>query len=226
MGVRGQNRTFPDLAFGLEIQNKLGGAVQQEKRVVGVSPMAYCDPRFWPIQDLSVYQTYLKRLAAFVSWLLRNGYEVVLFPTQIRMDRTAIEELKASVLEDVPLSLHDRLTNRELRTVEECLALLPQLGMVVTSRLHGVILSFLSGTPVLALSPASKIDRLMEDMELTEYVLGIREIELPSLIDRFQRLEVNRDIVSRALQQKVVEYRCAVEAQFDLVFSSGSFLDA
>jgi polysaccharide pyruvyl transferase WcaK-like protein len=142
------------------------------------------------------------------------------------MDRTAIEELRASVLEDVPVSLHDRLTDRYLRTVDECLALVSQFAIVVTSRLHGVILSFLAGTPVLAISPANKVDSLMEDMELTEYVLGISKIELPSLIDRFQKLDGRRDIMKHRLQQKVAEYRLAVEAQFDMVFPSEGFLDA
>ena len=227
MGVRGENRIFPDLAFGLDLQKNLLSTAKQEKsKAIGVSPIAYYDPRFWPVQDVSAYQTYLKRLASFVSWLLCSGYDVVLFPTQIRMDRTAIEELRASVLEDVPVSLHDRLTDSKLRTVDECLALLSQLAMVVTSRLHGVILSFLAGTPVLAISPANKIDSLMEDMELTEYVLGIREIELPWLVDRFQKLDGNRDTMKNRLQQKVAEYRLAVEAQFDIVFSSEGFLDA
>jgi hypothetical protein len=63
-------------------------------------------------------------------------------------------------------------------------------------------------------------------MELTEYVLSIREIELPSLVDRFQKLDGNRDIMKNRLQQKVAEYRLAVEAQFDIVFSSEGFLDA
>ena len=223
MGVRGENRIFPDLAFGLDLQKSTDK--QKKNKVIGVSPMAYYDPRFWPVQDVSAYQAYLKRLASFVSWLLCSGYDVVLFPTQIRMDRTAIEELRASVLEEVPVSLHDRLTDSKLRTVEECLALLSQLAMVVTSRLHGVILSFLAGTPVLAISPANKIDSLMEDMDLTEYVISIREIELPSLIDRFQKLDGNRDIMKNRLQQKVAEYRLAVEAQFDIVFSSEGFLD-
>jgi polysaccharide pyruvyl transferase WcaK-like protein len=227
MGVTGENRIFPDLAFGLDVPKKLLSATRQEKnKVIGVSPMAYYDPRFWPVRDASAYQAYLKRLASFVSWLLCNGYDVVLFPTQIRMDRTAIEELRASVLEDVPVSVHDRLTDRYLRTVDECLALVSQFAIVVTSRLHGVILSFLAGTPVLAISPANKVDSLMEDMELTEYVLGISKIELPSLIDRFQKLDGRRDIMKHRLQQKVAEYRLAVEAQFDMVFPSEGFLDA
>jgi len=80
---------------------------------VGVSPLAYCDPRFWPIKDIFAYRNYLNGLSSFVSWLLQDGYNVVLFPTQVRMDRLAIEELKALVLEKLPPRLHARLSDRK-----------------------------------------------------------------------------------------------------------------
>ena len=214
------------MAFGLETKNPfIAEADRKGRNVIGVSPMAYCDPRFWPIKDLSAYQGYLTILASFVSWLLRNGYDVVLFATQIRMDRAAIDELKASVLRDVASSLHTRLTDANVRTVNDCLALLSRLDMTVTSRLHGVILSHLVGTPVLALSPSSKINRLMEEMNLAEYVLNIREISLPLLIERFKRLETSREIVRCEIQRRVARFRRDVDAQFDLLFCTREFLD-
>jgi len=226
MGVKRKSWVFPDLAFGLEVRDSLAletDGVGQD--AIGVSPMAYCDPRFWPIKDASAYQSYLTKLASFVSWLLRTGYEVVLFPTQIRMDRTAIEELKATVKRDVPSPLHARLTDANLRNVSDCIALLSRLNMTVTSRLHGVILSHLVGTPVLAVSPASKIDRLMEEMDLKEYVVNIRDFDLPMLVERFKRLEASRGIVRRDIERKVAGYRKDVDAQFDLLFRQGGVLD-
>jgi polysaccharide pyruvyl transferase WcaK-like protein len=221
IGVMGENQVFPDLAFGLEHRDySRTVADQREPRAVGVSPMAYCDPRFWPIKDFSVYQDYLKKLSSFVSWLLHDGYEVVLFPTQIGMDSLAIEELKALVLEELPPRPYARLSDAKLHNVEECLALLSGLSTVVTSRLHGIILASLVSTPVLAISPASKIDRLMEDMEMTEYLLNIQRIELSLLINRFKSLEDNHEIVRRTMQRSVARYRLAVETQFDLVFQS------
>ena len=219
IGVRGEKHVFPDLAFALE-DGVCGRTTddRRERRTVGVSPMAYCDPRFWPIRDFPLYQDYLKKLSSFVSWLLRRGYEVVLFPTQVSMDKIAIAELKALVLEELPPKLHTRLSDAKLHTVEECLVLLARLGTVVTSRLHGIILASLVNTPVLAISPASKIDRLMEDMELTEYLLNIQRIELSLLINRFQSLEANHEIARSTMQRTVAKYRLAIETQFDLVF--------
>jgi len=222
IGLTGEKHVFPDLAFALQ-QAECGGtpANHRDLRAVGVSPMAYCDPRFWPIKDLFAYQDYLKKLSSFVSWLLRNGYEVVLFPTQVIMDSIAIEELKALVLEELPPDLHPRLSIAKLHTVEECLVLLSQFGTVVTSRLHGIILASLASTPVLAISPASKVDRLMEDMEMREYLLNIRRIDLPLLINRFQSLEVHHEIVRHTMRRKVAKYRLAIQTQFDLVSRSG-----
>jgi polysaccharide pyruvyl transferase WcaK-like protein len=222
IGVRGEKHVFPDLAFALEDVVCNQPSVDHEgRRTVGVSPMAYCDPRFWPIKDYSRYQVYLKKLSLFVSWLLRNGYDVVLFPTQVIMDTMAIAELRTLVLEELPHNLHTRLSVAKIRTVEECLSLLSQLQVVVTSRLHGAILASIVNTPVLAISPASKIDRLMEEMELKDYSLNIHGIELPLLIDRFQNLEVNHEIVRRTMQRAAAKYRVAIEAQFDLMFHSG-----
>jgi polysaccharide pyruvyl transferase WcaK-like protein len=222
IGVTGENHVFPDLAFALENRGSTGTVPGHQKRkTVGVSPMAYCDPRFWPIKDFSMYRDYLKKLSSFVSWLLRDGYEVVLFPTQVSMDSVAIAELRVLVLEELPSNLHARLGVARIRTVEECVALLSQFRAVVTSRLHGVILAALVSTPVLAVSPASKIDRLMEDMNLTDYLLTIERIELPLLINRFQSLEANHEIVGRKMQHAVARYRLAIEAQFELVFRSG-----
>lgn len=221
IGVMGENQVFPDLAFGLQHGDYSGTAADhREPRAVGVSPMAYCDPRFWPIKDLSVYQDYLKKLSSFVSWLLHEGYEVVLFPTQVRMDSLAIGELKALVLEELPPRLGARLSDVKLHTVEECLALLSRLRTVVTSRLHGIILASLVNTPILAISPASKLDRLMEDMEMTEYLLNIQRIELSLIINRFKSLEANHEMVRRTMQRSVAKYRLAVETQFELVFQS------
>jgi polysaccharide pyruvyl transferase WcaK-like protein len=96
--------------------------------------------------------------------------------------------------------------------------LLSQLDAVVTSRLHGVILSCLANTPVLAISPASKIDRLMEVMELKDYLFHIQKVEPKQLIESFQRLEANRELVTSAMQRTVAKYRPAVEEQFELAF--------
>ena len=222
IGVLGENHVFPDLAFGLKHRVCKGA---KGTKSVGVSPMAYCDPRFWPVKDIAAYKGYVKTLASFVSWLLHSGYEVVLFPTQIRMDRIAVQEVEACVLENLSSNLHGKLRDVQLSTVHQCLTLLSQLDVVVTSRLHGVILSSLVGTPVLALSPATKINRLMEDMELNHYVLDIRQIELETLINGFRTLEANLEDVSNKLQSKVAKYEMAVEAQFKLAFPPESARD-
>jgi hypothetical protein len=78
---------------------------------------------------------------------------------------------------------------------------------------------------VLAVSPASKIDRLMEGMDLKEYVVNIREFDLPLLVERFKKLEANSETVRRNISRKVAGYRKDVDAQFELLFRTGGYLD-
>jgi hypothetical protein len=75
------------------------------------------------------------------------------------------------------------------------------------------------------MSLASKIGRLIEEMELREYVLSIREFDLSLPVKRFKRLKANRESVRPDIQRKVAEYRKDIDAQFDLFFRTGGFLD-
>jgi hypothetical protein len=76
---------------------------------------------------------------------------------------------------------------------------------------------------ILAVSP-SKIAQLME-MDLREYVLSILEFDLLLLVERFQRLKANSEIVRRDIQRKMAGYRNDIDVQFDLFFRPGGFLN-
>ena len=47
--------------------------------MVGIGPMAYFDPRVWPENDSAIYMGYVRKLAEFVTWLIRHEYKVVFF---------------------------------------------------------------------------------------------------------------------------------------------------
>ncbi len=235
MGVRLNDPVFPDTAFGL----KANSFRQRENRTrprprprprppqtVGVSPIPYCDPRFWHVKNRTAYQGYLEKLGSFVSWLLASGYQVILFPTQICMDDCAMDDLRNISLRQSASKIHGRLTTAKPRSVDDCLALMGRLDVVITSRLHGAILSFLSGSPVLAISPASKVHCLMDDMGLRSYVLDIDDFDLTSLIAAFENLLSEYDSVQGKILTRVTQYRRAVDAQFEALFRKDGILSA
>ena len=221
IGVTGKNWVFPDLAFGLDMPNRAGAAeALGPSRLVGVSPMAYCDPRVWPVENPVVYEKYLKTLSQFVLWLLREGYSVALVTTQIRMDRAPLRELKEMILKEASAEEAARLSEPEVQTVEQFLSFASQLDFFVSSRLHGVVLSFLVGTPVLAFSHSEKIDWLMADLDLSQYCLNIECDDAGELSKRVLAIESNQEILRERIRRKVSEYRASLQSQYDRVFRS------
>jgi polysaccharide pyruvyl transferase WcaK-like protein len=213
-GVGGEHHVYPDLAFSLKVP---GVARITPGKMVGVSPMAYCDPRTWPIKDAGLYRRYLETLALFLCHLIRRGYTITLFASQVRMDPPVLHDLKELVTRE-DSRMGDRLFEPNPGTVEEFLALMPKLDFVVASRMHGILLSQLMYTPGLAISYDDKVESLMDGLGLSEFCLDIRSIQLPDLIERFAALEAKRESVADMLRQRIDEYRNALQAQYDMVF--------
>ncbi len=221
LGVTGPNPVAPDLAFSLETPNHMhASAYRVSTRLIGVSPMAYCDPRVWPIKDPVVYKKYLKTLSELVVWLLRENYNVALVTTQIRMDRAALQELKEMVLKAAPPGTTESLSEPEVQTIDQFLSLASRLDLFVSSRLHGVVLPLLMNTPVLAFSHSEKIDSLMSDLGLSEYCVNIECDDADQLSKRILAIESNQEMLRERIRDKVIEYQAALREQYDRVFRS------
>jgi polysaccharide pyruvyl transferase WcaK-like protein len=83
--------------------------------------------------------------------------------------------------------------------LEKCLDLYSSAEFVVTSRLHGCIISVAMGRPVLAISGDRKIESFMAAAGLSEWVCGVEEIEnLHSRIEALSTQSAPTAFVSRA----------------------------
>jgi len=222
LGVGGTNLVVPDLAFSLETPVRAENAAHSSNRFVGVSPMAYCDPRVWPTKDPRAYRQHLKILSQLVLWLLRENYRVALITTQIRMDRAPLRELKELVLKDAPAGAAENLSEPQAQTVDQFLALVSQMDFFVSARLHGVVLPFLVDTPVLALSHSEKIDRLMADMGLSNFCLSIKCDDVNRLAERIVAMESNQEKLRAQIRRKVSEYRGRLQTQYDQILGPES----
>jgi polysaccharide pyruvyl transferase WcaK-like protein len=218
MGVRGPNFIFPDLAFSLKVaESSIAAQPKGIQRVAAITPMAYCDPRSWPIKDKARYQKYLETLAAVAGRLLNRGYRISLFATQIRMDSAPVSELKELILQSVPEGCRKQVVETRVGGVDELLTVAGQADFVVSSRLHGVILPFLAGTPVVAISHSSKINRLMEDMGLEAYCTDIEGSDPMRIEEQVLAIEAHQEALRGQIRDKVNSYRAALEEQFKTV---------
>ena len=196
----------PDLAFGLEpLRRRPPGA---KSGVVGISPMAYCDPRVWPVKDGAVYQCYVERLAGFVVRLTDTGRRVVLFSTDT-CDRLVMDDVWTAAGRPV-LARRANTT-----TLPALFAELVELDVVLASRLHGVMLAHLAACPVIALSYDWKVAQHMAEMGQTEYCLEIDAFDVPALGVVLERLEERSDAVRATLCQRLGDRRSRVQRQFE-----------
>lgn len=217
-GVPSPNHVYPDLAFSLAIPpREADRPTASERPIVGVSPMPYCDPRFWPVKDAAAYRRYLETLASFARTLIDRGYGVMLVVTQIRMDVTALRELKELIIGDDPARAR-WIVEPKIANVADFLAEMPKLELLVASRMHGLLLAQLVCRPVLAISYDDKCDSLMAALGLSAFCLDIRTIDRQSLVERFEALSAARDAVAAKLEQRVAAYRRELQGQYDQVF--------
>lgn len=121
---------------------------------------------------------------------------------------------------EIYFSARDLLETFKSREVRPFPLNMPKHDLVVASRMHQFVLSQLMHRPVLAIFYDDEVNSLMAGLGLLEFCLDIRKIGVSALIERFDALELQRDIVTQARKGRVAEYREALEQQYDWVFGS------
>jgi polysaccharide pyruvyl transferase WcaK-like protein len=174
-------------------------------------------PGAWPEQDGSRYQRLVETLADFTLSLRDSGHRVSLLSNQIRNDRLAFDD----VLERVGGGTVAATPTRDLPHLIEQIA---GVDLVVTSRLHGVILSFLQSRPVIALSYESKIDAVMRQFGQEDLRLDIDDASTDDLRDAFTGLASGYDHVRERIAEVARSHRARLDEQFDRLFGPGGMV--
>jgi len=206
----------PDLAFGLTVNQQLRTA-SGKRTVVGISPIAFADPRAWPVKNALLYENYLNNLALFADWLSRQGYDLIFFCTD-NMDVQCLRDLHERSAGS--MSWLDSDAVRPLpyyKDVDVLMAQLARADLVVASRLHGIILAHRLAKPVMAISYDWKVDVHMSQVGETDDVLDIRSLKYDTLVAGFQRLVERRHMTEQRLRSTAAEYAGQISTQFDLI---------
>ena len=220
VGVRRETRVLPDLAFSLNV-SALSPRPRGDALLVGINVFPHFDPRFWPKADADKYACYVHLMTSFVGWLFSHGYRVVLFPTQVRADALVIDDVRKLLSQQYP-AVAQSLCELPVRDVPDLIRVLGVVDIVVASRFHGILLSFLLERPVLGISNHHKMADLMRSIGQSEYLLDVDSLTLEALIERFSRLHYNREHVCREIAKRVAEYQLALARQYDTLFGGRS----
>ena len=215
MGVR-NNAVYPDLAFSLPVtrrEEECDG--EHPVHVVGINAIA---AGAGTEEDAAVYRNYLEQQAAVVSWLLRTGYQVLFFSSQMKADPPVVRVIRERVEANGKPPADGIIENQAL-TTDDLIRQISSVDIVVASRLHSVLLAYLMHKPVLAISFSHKVDLLMEDMGMSEYCLDVSGISAEAVIGRFKALEVNRQELVRTIAGKVARHAKALDEQYQRLFT-------
>ncbi len=218
VGFTGKSQVSVDCVYALSTST--AGATNgagHEVPLVGLSPMAYCDPRLYWKKDQAIYDRYIRDIASFGRWLGQNHFRLTLFSTEVSFDSHAMEEVQ--ILLGRANGDPPQMVNREnIAGIDELLSAMRPMDYVVTSRFHGVVFAHLLNKPVLALSPHPKVSSLMNDLGLAKYCVDIRTCDANTMQERFLGLLANRDEIKNRMAEKAACYEKTLLNQFDQLF--------
>jgi len=176
---------------------------------IGLSPIAYRMPDAWPTPDAARFREYFDVLLGLVRSLREAGHEVVLFTSE-RTDRDVVRLVQQRLVAEGAQPLESVLPDR----LEELLAALDCFDVVITSRLHGIILAHVLGKPAAALSYDRKVREHMKDMGQESYCLDIDSPELANAWAMTQQLIAARASAAASVRAALAPRRAQVVEQY------------
>jgi polysaccharide pyruvyl transferase WcaK-like protein len=199
---------YPDVVFGLSQSNRVSGVRAGQRRIIGLGIKDYGST------EPEEFQEYLDTMAAFVVWLQKHGYGVRLLIGDITYDTTVREEfvdlLKSrNIPTDAPL-----LIAEPALTVEELLRQLGETEVVISPRYHNLVMALIQNKPVIALSDHPKLDSVVTDFGLAQYLLPLRNLSSDALIGKFEQLEKDVERLRPELEAELEKYRRALDALY------------
>jgi polysaccharide pyruvyl transferase WcaK-like protein len=219
IGFKGKSYVFPDSAYSLDTPLLHTGPDRRHRPVVGLAPMAFGDPRLSPKHDPVLYDGFIRKLASFASWLLKNGYDVTLFCTDIGIDPPAIGDLQRVLASDEDIDgASGTLSRVHQWSTEELLTNMSSMDYAVVVRFHAAVLAHMMNLPFIAFDHHPKVGALMSDLGLSEYCVDIQDCDLGLFSGKFESLVNRHDEIKNRLATKAGCYRRKLAGQFDELF--------
>jgi polysaccharide pyruvyl transferase WcaK-like protein len=94
---------------------------------------------------------------------------------------------------------------------------MPGFDAVIASRLHGVLLSHITGVPVLAISYHRKVRAHMEDMGQQKFCMDFEHFDAPRAIDCLTDLLAQRSAIVSEIRGACAARYKAVEREFAII---------
>lgn len=215
MGLDCPCEVTPDLAFALEsAMPDIARESPQSPAYVIVNPVS---ERMWTQGHDGSYAQFLESFVDLCRWLLGRGLAVKLLSTQDRMDAGALAHVAGRLQAE-------GLANWEYCRVTQLgqfMGLARKARLVVSSRLHGLILALVAGTPVVSVAPMRKMTRVMHDAGLADLNLDMSELQRDALLSTVDRALVDETRLRHQIAATANNYRRRLNTNFDQMIGNG-----
>ncbi len=219
IGVGGTNYVYPDQAFGINAKQFSVSREKNTKPVVGIAPIAFFDPRHWYESDPTVYAAYVDKMARFVAWLVDTNHDVAFFHTQVNGDDVVIPDILHHLRKNGMAQQAASCREFPVANYKQAIAAISQTDLVVASRFHAILFSYLLRKPVVGISYHQKINDMMKTFGQGEFVLPIESFDAESLQGKFRKLEAEALTHTGLIEGTMLEYRTLLNEQYHAVFS-------
>jgi polysaccharide pyruvyl transferase WcaK-like protein len=193
LGLNKPSAVCPDVVFALEFSATRVATGSQP--FVVISPISR---KTWSSKETDTHTRYLQALIEAGLHLANQGFAIRIVCSQTVMDTADARHLARCLTEGGAVEV----TLCDAPIVEDFLRHVSGAELVVASRLHAVILSLITGTPVVALAHLGKVGAAMKVVALDDFCLSLQDFpndQLLTLIDRaLSRREILRDQIRAA----------------------------
>jgi len=206
LGARTDLPVVPDLAFRLKSRASL--APRRPGFDVAMSPMAYMRPGSWPEENAAEYDRYLTLWAQVTAERVERGDRVHFFVTD-PTDTVAVQE----VWDRLDDAARERCSIAEPMSPSDLLEFYRSVDVVISSRLHGVLLAIVAARPVVGLSHERKVRALMTDAGVAAFCLDLSTTSVRDVSAHFMSLTQQLEECTRSLRDFAARSRKSVKRQ-------------
>jgi polysaccharide pyruvyl transferase WcaK-like protein len=213
-----RDAVYPDVVFGLYRRHLVSKSVHADgRRVVGLGLKDYSGAI--GLLDTPEYRRYLDTMATLVSWLYEHDFNVRILIGDFQFDSRVTEEF-VDLLRSRKLPVEpSQLMAEPALTVDELLRQIEETDVVISPRYHNLVLAMILDKPVMALSDHAKLDSLLTDLGLAQYLMPLDNLRNEDLSARFERLDGDAERIRSYIRERLENYSRAVDEQYALLLA-------
>src|SRR5260370_7399608 len=185
-----QDSVFPDLAFSLA-PNILHRRLNDKRQIrqVGLGVMDHLDIHLWNANEHQAqYSAYLEKMCDFVLWLVEHKDAIRILQGDAKYDASTRADLRARLEKRGIRYDQAGIIDEGSTTVEELIAQIAEVDIVVSPRFHNLLLGLMLNVPAVSISYDPKNDSLLEGVGLGKYCQPPADLDLQSLTNPFTEL--------------------------------------